>query len=83
MTNNQDEDGTGREWLRRVGKRVRLCRLTAEVTQEELGVAAGISRSFISVIEHGSDVSALKLWRLADALNVPVVQLLEDKGGDR
>lgn len=83
MTDNDDADSTGRAWLRRVGKRVRIGRLTAELTQDELGAAADVSRSFVSLIEGGSDVSALRLWRVADALQVPLVQLLTDEDGDR
>lgn len=81
VTDNDSAESAGRAWLRRVGKRVRLIRLTAELTQDELGAAADVSRSFISLIERGSDVSALRLWRLADALHVPILQLLTDEDG--
>lgn len=36
-------------WLRALGKRVRLLRLTREMTQDELAAASGMSRSFVSV----------------------------------
>jgi|SoiMethySBSTD1v2_1073268.scaffolds.fasta_scaffold2672934_2 hypothetical protein len=48
-------------WLRQIGKRVCIRRLTAEWTQDQLGQAAGISRSFVSLIEHGThDCSVLR-----------------------
>lgn len=63
--------------------RVRVRRLVAELTQEQLGAAADISRGFIGSTERGGDVSALKLWRLADALQVPLVRFLTDEDGGR
>ena len=57
----------------------------ATVTQEKLGEAAALSRSFVSLVEHGSDhVSLLRLWRVASALGLPVVELLDsDETGSR
>jgi transcriptional regulator with XRE-family HTH domain len=64
-------------YLRALGKRVRLLRLTRELTQEELAAAAGMSRSFVSIIEHGSHgVDVVRLIRLAAALDVPIAELL-------
>lgn len=64
-------------WLRALGKRLRLLRLTRELTQEELGDAAGVSRSFVGVIEHGArGVDVVRLLRLAAALDVPLDELL-------
>lgn len=66
-------------YLRALGKRVRLLRLTRELTQEELAVAAGMSRSFVSIIEHGSHgVDVVRLIRLAAALEVPLAELLRE-----
>jgi transcriptional regulator with XRE-family HTH domain len=64
-------------YLRALGKRVRLLRLTRELTQEELAAAAGMSRSFVSIIEHGSHgVDVVRLIRLAAALDVSIEELL-------
>jgi len=64
-------------WLRALGKRVRLLRLTREMTQDELATAAGMSRSFVSLIEHGTHgVDVVRLLRLSAALDVPLVELL-------
>ena len=64
-------------FLRALGKRVRILRLTAELTQEQLAEAAGMSRSFVSVVEHGAGgVDVLRLRWLALALGVALASLL-------
>lgn len=63
--------------MRALGKRVRLLRLMAELTQEELGEAAGISRSFVSLIEHGArGVDVVRLLRIAAVLGLPLHELV-------
>jgi HTH-type transcriptional regulator / antitoxin HipB len=70
-------------WLRRLGKRVRLLRLTREMTQDQLAAAAGMSRSFVSLIEHGAHgVDVVRLLRLATALDVPLTELICGPGAD-
>jgi transcriptional regulator with XRE-family HTH domain len=65
--------------LRAIGKRVRLARLVREMTQAELADAAGMSRSFVSLIEHGMHgVDIVRLHRLAAALGVPLVDLVAE-----
>lgn len=64
-------------YLRALGKRIRILRLTRELTQEELAQAAGMSRNFVSLIEHGSGgVDVVRLLRIAAALDVPIEELL-------
>jgi transcriptional regulator with XRE-family HTH domain len=64
-------------WLRALGRRVRIMRLTREMTQDDLAVAAGMSRSFVSLIEKGTHgVDVVRLLRLAAALDVPLAELL-------
>ena len=73
-------------FMRLLGKRVRLLRRTAELTQEELGQAAGISRSFVSLIEHGArGVDVVRLLRIAAVLGLPLHELvnLSPHGADR
>lgn len=66
-------------FLAALGRRVRRLRLLAELTQAELADATGMSRSFISLVEHGdSSLQVFRLWRLADALQVPVAALLPE-----
>ena len=55
-------------WLRGLGRRVRILRLTREMTQDDLATAAGMSRSFVSLIEKGTHgVDVVRLLRLAAA----------------
>ena len=73
-------------FMRALGKRVRLLRLTAELTQEELADAAGISRSFVSLIEHGAHgVHVVRLLRIAAVLGLPLHELVNvgSSGADR
>ena len=55
-------------FLRALGKRVRLLRRVWELTQDELSQAAGISRSFVSLIEKGAPTGwtwfACCAWRM-------------------
>jgi transcriptional regulator with XRE-family HTH domain len=75
-----DVDG----WLRALGKRVRILRLTRELTQDELAAAAGMSRSFVSLIEKGTHgVDVVRLLRLAAALDVPLAELIGATPPDR
>jgi transcriptional regulator with XRE-family HTH domain len=71
-------------WLRALGRRVRLLRLTREMTQDELAAASGMSRSFVSLIEHGAHgVDVVRLLRLAAALDVTLGELLGTTAPDR
>ena len=64
-------------WLRALGRRVRILRLMREMTQDDLAAAAGMSRSFVSLIEKGTHgVDVVRLLRLAAALDVPLAELL-------
>jgi transcriptional regulator with XRE-family HTH domain len=65
-------------FLRALGRRLRLLRHTRELSQEELGEAARVSRSFVSLIEHGSHgVDVVRLLRLAAALGVSLPELVD------
>ena len=62
-----------------LGKRVRLLRRTSELTQDELAVKAGMSRSFVSLIEHGKHgIDIVRLARLAAALDEPLSTLIRE-----
>jgi transcriptional regulator with XRE-family HTH domain len=66
-------------YLRALGKRVRILRLTREMTQEQLAAAAGMSRNFVSLLEHGTHgVDVVRLLRLAAALDVSIEELLRE-----
>lgn len=43
-----------------MGHRIRLLRMAADLTQEELGVKAGISKAFVGHIERGTRIASLE-----------------------
>jgi transcriptional regulator with XRE-family HTH domain len=66
----------GAEWAD-VGERMRVTRLAAGLTQEELGARTGLDRTMIVKIESGNRrIDAMELIRLSSALRVPVDFLL-------
>jgi transcriptional regulator with XRE-family HTH domain len=68
--------GGGVEWAD-VGERLRLTRLAAGLTQEELAARAGLDRTMVVKIESGTRrIDAIELVRLSSALGVPVDFLL-------
>lgn len=72
------DDPAAVEFLRVLGRRVRLLRLARELTQDQVADSAGMSRSFVSLIEkgcHGVDV--VRLLRLAGVFGMPLVELLD------
>jgi transcriptional regulator with XRE-family HTH domain len=72
-TDNQDE----RDYLRAMGKRVRLRRVDRDLTQQELAGRAGMSRNFVSSIERGAHgVDIVRIRRLALALDVEMDALV-------
>lgn len=72
------DDPVAAEFLRVLGRRVRLLRLARELTQDQVADAAGMSRSFVSIIEKGSHgVDVVRLLRLAGVLGVSLTELLD------
>lgn len=67
------------ELRRLIGKRLRIARYTAELTQEQVGHAAGVSRAFVSVIEQGpAGVDVFRLRRLALAAGTTLAALIDE-----
>ena len=61
---------------KKFGKRVRLLRNSAKLSQEALGFKAGIHRTYIGSIERGEqNVSLDNIHKLAKALKVEVKEL--------
>jgi transcriptional regulator with XRE-family HTH domain len=68
--------GSDAEWTD-VGERLRVARLAAGLTQEELGAKTALDRTMIVKIESGHRrIDAMELIRLSSALQVPVDFLL-------
>lgn len=60
------------------GKKVRTIRELAEISQEELADLADLDRTYISSIERGKrNVSLNNIFKIAEALEIPVPQLLD------
>lgn len=57
----------------KLGKRIRLLREEAGLSQEKLGIATGLSQTYISGIENGTRNPSIKtLDKLAKALGVSI-----------
>jgi len=61
------------------GARVREIRVAAGLSQEELAERASLHRTYIGSVERGERNLAIgNCYALADALNVPLRELLDD-----
>ena len=72
-----DPDAAG--FLRALGDRVRLLRVSRRLTQAELAAHTEMSRNFISLLEHGTHgIDVLRLRALAAFFDLTVAELLSD-----
>jgi transcriptional regulator with XRE-family HTH domain len=66
-----------RAFLREVGDRLRRLREGQRLTQAQLAQRCGVHRTFVGSVERGErNVSVLNLRAIAQALRVPLVELL-------
>ncbi|MEI6559994.1 MAG: helix-turn-helix domain-containing protein [Rhodospirillaceae bacterium] len=66
-----------------VGSRVRLRRTLLGMSQEKLGEAIGLTFQQVQKYERGMNrISASKLWKLSNVLDVPVSYFFDDLGVD-
>jgi transcriptional regulator with XRE-family HTH domain len=66
------------DWRAIVGRNVRRIRVERGLTQERLAFAAELDLTYIGGIERGRrNPSLLAMARIADALSVPIRELLE------
>lgn len=65
------------------GLHLKSLRLAQGLSQEDLALKAELDRTYISGIERGKrNVSILNLFKIADALEVPVAELMSfSRGG--
>ena len=62
---------------RAIGAAVCDSRLRAGVSQEELAAECGFDRTYISRVERGIlNPTAIRLWKIADVLNIPFHQMV-------
>ncbi len=74
ITQPQDRAPT---YLQQFGLRLKLARLKADLTQEQLAERAGLHRTFVGLLERGeSGISVERLPDLANALGVEPAELL-------
>jgi transcriptional regulator with XRE-family HTH domain len=67
------------EYRRAIGKRIRVWRVLQERSQHELAASAGVSRNFVSAVERSAQgLDAVRLRRLARAMNTTLAELLRD-----
>lgn len=70
------------ELRRTVGKRLRLARKVAELIQDQVATAAGVSRSMVALIEQGAHgVEVYRLRRMATAAGTTLTALCSGQAG--
>lgn len=64
-----------------VGPRARAIRLNKDLTQGEVAARVGLPHQEVSRFEKGvADVRASMIYKMADALGVPVEELVKEDG---
>lgn len=65
---------------RMVGANVRRLRTAAKITQAELANRIGVDRAYVSGLELGQrNLTIISLWRVAEALDVPIKSFFETR----
>jgi transcriptional regulator with XRE-family HTH domain len=63
-----------------LGAAIRERRTFLRISQEELAVRSGLNRTYLSDVERGARNPSIKtIEKIAQALQVPVVKLFEDR----
>jgi transcriptional regulator with XRE-family HTH domain len=63
-----------------LGAAIRERRSSLQISQEELAVRAGLYRTYLSDVERGARNPSIKtIEKIAQALQVPVVKLFEER----
>lgn len=77
------DDGDDRQYLARLGDRVREGRARRGMTRRILARDSGVSERYLAQLESGSgNISILLLRQIARALNVPLSELAGDEPGE-
>jgi transcriptional regulator with XRE-family HTH domain len=65
-------------YLKKVGLNIRQARKGKGMSQESLALTADLDRSYIGGVERGErNIAIINLKKIADALKIPVSQLLK------
>ncbi len=76
-TEESERTAASRDYLVKIGNRIRTIRKQKHVSQEELAHVAGFSRSYFTEVETGKrNISVLNLIRVAKTLGVDPGELL-------
>jgi XRE family aerobic/anaerobic benzoate catabolism transcriptional regulator len=68
-------------YLTRLGERVRSWRLEQGVTRKSLALASGVSERYLAQLESGhGNISVLLLRKVAQAMHVPIEDLVRENG---
>lgn len=63
----------------KIGIVVRKQRLLTQISQERLGEAAGLHRTYISDVERGKrNITIVSLYKIATALHISLSNLMEE-----
>ena len=64
-----------------LGHAIRRIRLAKEISQENLALLAEVDRSYVGRVERGdNNVAILTLSKLAFAMNITLVELMQEAG---
>ncbi|MFD6025721.1 helix-turn-helix domain-containing protein [Streptomyces griseoluteus] len=76
MRDLPDDDTWISDRRRAIGQRVRRERLSQNLTQDQVWLAAGIDRRTLQRVEAGKDATLSTLLRIAYVLEVPLTDLV-------
>lgn len=66
-------------YLKKVGISIRQARKEKGLSQESLALISDIDRSYVGGVERGErNISIINLKKIADALKIPISQLLKN-----
>jgi len=72
-------DSDNKDYLKKVGERIKKIRIEKNITQTELGYLCDIERPNIARIESGgNNLTVLTLRKIAKALEIDVVEILSN-----
>ena len=72
------------QFLNALGRKIKQLRVEKDWSQERLGFKSNLDRTYIGGIERGErNLTVLNLKRIADALGVPVSEILAKKSNDK
>ena len=68
------------EFSKNIGKKVRLARTQANLSQEELAEKASVHRTFIGMVERGErNISVYALYKILSAMNISMDKFFAEK----